>query len=97
MSNFSVIQLQIDETQMVGTLKSLILSTLNIPVCRQELGWKLDRPPLDTTVLSSLNLPTHNTLRLTVIGDYTKDYSSEEYATIKSFRGLQCICLLILR
>ena len=48
----------------------MICSELGIPVLQQELmGWKLDRPPADNTVLETLDLPMENTLYLSVSGN----------------------------
>ncbi len=59
-------------------IKTLICSELNIPVCKQELaGWKLDRPPRDSTILETLNLPKENILYLSVSGN-DKDAANEE-------------------
>lgn len=66
----------------MGTIKNLIYSQLGVPLCKQELkGWKLDRPPRDSALLESLNLPTKdNTLYLTVQQD-ERDATSDEYAS----------------
>ncbi|KAI9554856.1 hypothetical protein GHT06_020133 [Daphnia sinensis] len=69
---------RVPETEVVGMIKTLICSELGIPVCKQDLsGWKLDRQPMDTTILESLNLPKENTLHLSVNTD-ERDAATEE-------------------